>query len=63
MFVQIIQGKVHDRELRQRQMERWLTDLRPGATGYLGHTGGITADGRSIDTTGMPDALTSAITL
>ena len=48
MFIQIIQGKVKDPELLQRQHERWQQELKSGATGYLGSTGGITPDGRSI---------------
>jgi hypothetical protein len=29
-------------------MRRWIEELRPGATGFLGTTAGVTADGRSI---------------
>ena len=49
MFVQVIEGKVKDPDLIKRQGERWLQELKPGAKGYLGHTGGITADGVSVD--------------
>jgi hypothetical protein len=49
MFVQIIEGKAKDPDLLQRQGERWRTELKPGAKGYLGHTGGITADGVAFD--------------
>jgi hypothetical protein len=45
MFVQIIEGRVSDREGLQRQGEKWQADLRPGATGYLGSTHGVTDDG------------------
>ena len=48
MFVQVIEGKVKDRDQYQRQLDRWQKELRPGAKGYLGSTGGITPDGRSI---------------
>ncbi len=48
MFVQVIQGKVSDPERYQRQTEAWQRDLKPGAVGYLGSTGGVTADGRGI---------------
>ena len=48
MFVQIIQGKVADAELLDRQNARWGEDLRPGATGFLGMTGGITPNGEVI---------------
>jgi hypothetical protein len=49
MFVQVIEGKVTDKALYQRQGERWRQELKPGAKGYLGHTGGVTSDGRSVD--------------
>jgi hypothetical protein len=45
MFVQIIEGIVGDRDLLQRQMERWSSDIKPGAVGFLGSTGGVTDDG------------------
>ena len=48
MFLQVIQGKVRDADHLKRQLERWRTELKPGAKGYLGHTGGVTADGRTI---------------
>jgi hypothetical protein len=48
MFVQVIQGKVSDADQLRRAMERWRTDVKPGAAGYLGSTGGVTPDGRSI---------------
>jgi hypothetical protein len=49
MFVQVITGTTKDRDAFAAQARRWETDLRPGATGYLGHTGGITADGRFVE--------------
>jgi hypothetical protein len=45
MFVQVIEGKVSDKAGLRRQMERWETDLRPGAAGFLGSTGGVTDGG------------------
>ncbi len=48
MFVQVIEGHVGDRDCLRRQMERWESDLRPGATGFLGSTGGVTDDGNAI---------------
>lgn len=48
MFVQIIEGKVGDEAGLKRQQERWNDELRPGATGFLGVTFGITADGRAV---------------
>jgi hypothetical protein len=48
MFVQIIQGTVTDADALQRSVARWRTEIKPGAAGYLGSTGGVTPDGRGI---------------
>lgn len=48
MFIQVISGKVADAALLDQQNDRWMTDLKPGAKGYLGYTGGTTSDGRAI---------------
>ena len=48
MFVQVIKAKTDDAEGVRRQMDRWKSDLRPGATGYLGTTAGITDDGTVV---------------
>lgn len=48
MFVQVIQGKVADADKVRDAVERWVQDLAPGATGWLGSTGGVTEDGRCI---------------
>jgi hypothetical protein len=48
MFVQVIEGRVSDRDGLQRQLDRWMTELRPGATGFLGSTAGVTDDGNAI---------------
>jgi hypothetical protein len=48
MFVQVIEAKLTDPDLLERQLERWRKEIKPGAKGYLGHTGGDTADGRHI---------------
>ncbi len=48
MFMQIIQGKVRDPGAARATLDRWLTDLEPGAEGWLGGTYGITADGTLI---------------
>lgn len=45
MFVQCIQGSVADADGLRRQFDRWIEELRPDAEGWLGSTGGITADG------------------
>ena len=48
MFVQVIEGRVADRDGLRRQLERWMTELRPGASGFLGTTGGVTDDGDGL---------------
>lgn len=48
MFVQVIEGEVSDREGLYRQMQRWNDEIRPGARGYLGSTGGVTPMGKGI---------------
>ena len=48
MFVQIIQGTVTDADALQRSVARWRTEIKPGAHGYLGSTGGVTPEGRGI---------------
>ena len=45
MFVQIIEGKVSDTAGLHRQLDRWQAEIRPGAAGFLGSTGGVTDDG------------------
>jgi hypothetical protein len=48
MFIQVITGTVADLESLERQVERWRDEVRPGATGYLGTTAGVTDDGRFV---------------
>lgn len=48
MFVQLITGKVRDADGLRRELDRWETDLRPGAEGFLGSTDGVTDDGRFV---------------
>jgi len=48
MFIQVISGKVKDADAMQRHADKWQTDLRPGATGFLGVTQGITDDNRFV---------------
>jgi hypothetical protein len=48
MFVQIIEGKLRDAGLLDRQMARWQAQIKPGASGYLGSTSGVTDDGTGI---------------
>ena len=46
MFVQVIQGRTSDADGLRRQMDRWDADVRPGATGFIGSTSGVTDDGQ-----------------
>lgn len=48
MFAQVIQGRVSDEAAFKAALDRWDEELAPGATGWLGSTGGITDDGRAI---------------
>ena len=48
VFVQIIEGRAKDPDGIKRMVAKWQQELRPGATGYLGSTSGVTADGRAI---------------
>jgi hypothetical protein len=48
MFVQVIQGQVSDAGQVRAALDRWVEELAPGATGWLGSTAGVTEDGRFI---------------
>jgi hypothetical protein len=48
MFVQVIRGQVSDADQVRAALERWMQELAPGATGWLGSTAGVTEDGRFI---------------
>ena len=48
MFVQMIQGRVGDAGAVRTQLEKWRDEVSPGADGWLGSTGGVTADGRLV---------------
>jgi hypothetical protein len=48
MFVQMIEGPVGDSAALRRQLGTWVDELAPGATGWLGTTAGITADGTFV---------------
>lgn len=45
MFIQVIEGKVRDPDALHRRIETWERDLKPGAIGFLGSTGGCTSNG------------------
>ncbi|MCZ3387416.1 MAG: hypothetical protein LH630_10750 [Actinomycetia bacterium] len=48
MFLQVMQGKVRNRDLLDRQMDVWRTDFRQDAKGFLGATSGFTDDGEFV---------------
>jgi hypothetical protein len=48
MFVQVIQGQVSDAGRVRAALDRWVQELAPGASGWLGSTAGVTGDGRFI---------------
>ena len=48
MFVQVIRGKASDPSAIRTALEKWLNELAPGATGWLGSTTGVTDDGTLI---------------
>ena len=48
MFVQVIEGRVADADRLRQKLDEWNEKLRPGATGFLGSTAGVTDDGRAI---------------
>ncbi len=48
MFVQVIQGQVSDAGKVRAALDRWVQELAPGASGWLGSTAGVTDDGRFI---------------
>ena len=59
MFIQVIRGTATDREGLRRQFDRWNTELRPGAAGFLGSAAGITDDGRFIAVARFESAVAS----
>ena len=56
MYMQIIQGKIKDRQAARATMDRWLTDLQPGAAGWLGGTYGVTDDNMLVACVRFQDA-------
>ena len=48
MFVQVIEGRVQDAAALRAAIDDWFQQVAPGATGWLGSTGGVTEDGRAI---------------
>ena len=48
MFIQVIRGRTGDADGLRKRHEAWIAELKPGATGYLGSTGGVAADGTFV---------------
>ena len=48
MFVQVIQGQVDDAAAARAQLDTWVAELAPRATGWLGSTAGVTEDGMLV---------------
>jgi hypothetical protein len=46
MFAQIIRGRVSDSGAVRPVVDRWMNELGPHATGWLGSTSGVTEDGQ-----------------
>lgn len=55
MFVQVIRGRVADAESLRRQFDRWEQELRQGADGFVGTTGGISPTGEFISVVRFAD--------
>jgi hypothetical protein len=48
MFIQVLRAKVKDADAVKAAGDRWQTELKPGAKGYLGSTAGIADDGTYV---------------
>jgi hypothetical protein len=48
MFVQVIKGHTSDAAGIGRRLDVWRSEVKPGAVGYLGSTGGVADDGTVI---------------
>jgi hypothetical protein len=59
MFVQVIRGQVVDAQRLQAQFDRWRTDLRPGAVGFVGCTAGVAPGGRFVAVVRFDSALSA----
>jgi hypothetical protein len=59
MFVQVIEGRVADEAALRRLVQRWDAEVKPGATGFLGATAGVSADGTGIAFVRFVDAAAS----
>ena len=59
MFIQIVQGPVRDAARFGAEADRWRTDLKPGARGYLGCTWGTSSDGTGFIAARFDSALSA----
>ena len=48
MFVQVIQGQVSDPAAVRERLDVWMSELAPGAQGWLGSTSGVTESGQLV---------------
>jgi hypothetical protein len=48
MFAQVIQAKTSNPEGFRQMQEKWDKDVRPGAKGWVGMTGGVSPDGTLV---------------
>jgi len=48
MFVQVIEGHVQDAAALRAAVDEWFQRVAPGASGWLGSTGGVTDDGHAV---------------
>ena len=60
MFVQVIKGHTSDPTMLRRQLDRWNSDVRPGAIGFEGSTVGVADDGTFIALARFSDAAAAA---
>ena len=48
MFIQVMRGRCADATALKKQLDLWEATLADGADGWLGTTGGVTADGTFV---------------
>ena len=60
MFIQVVHGRIASADELRSAADRWMAELAPGATGWLGSTGGVTPDGRAINLARFTDAEAAA---
>ena len=60
MYVQVINGHTSDAAGIKGQFDRWLTDCKPGAIGFLGSTVGVADDGTVVCVARFEDEASAA---